>query len=340
VTNEQEHQFRLKGADRLLKKLDIRNELRSKLYYTYPRVFEGLFELLSLSETMDFVFALQMHFAGRTIQDYPGNKDDIKLNWWLEPNINYSLLIQEVFDDYWVSFLCFSHGFTKQSLGVLRNTYELILALYYLKFCDRDDEELVKWIEGKSGVKKVERMIESVKKIEFLRAENIFPYLMGLWRILCMATHSHKKMMTSMTVPAGLWFRDKRMFEEFAVMQTRAIFLFVVETELKMMKCFIENDERTPWERKVIDALIEMQQNLKQYSTVIEDIKKGYILHRKRIALDSGRTVLFSLKINNEPELAGKVKSLSRDELRDLDNKVIKLLQADDTITQANHLFL
>ncbi len=71
------------------------------------------------------------------------------------------------------------------------------------------------------------------------------------------------------------------MFEEFAVVQTRAIFFFVIETELKMMKCFIENDERTPWDSKITDTLIRMQENLRQYSTVIEDVKKGYVLHKK-----------------------------------------------------------
>ena len=190
MLNEKEYKSKLKEANKLLEKHQIRRGLKSELYYTYPKLYEGLFDLLSLSESDELFFSISMHFAVRGIQDYPGDKDDIRINWWLEPNINYLLVFQEIFDDYWASFLCLQHGFTKQGTEILRNTLELILNIYFMKFCGgKDDEVFIKWATGKRGIERVPSIINAVKKIEFLKADNVSPYLIQLWEILCAATH-------------------------------------------------------------------------------------------------------------------------------------------------------
>lgn len=331
MTNEQEHEFRLKEADRLLEKLEIRKELRGKLYYTYPKVFEGLFDFLSLSETGDFFFNLLMHYSTRMLQEHTGDKDGIKINWWSEPSINYQLLIQEIFDDYWASLLCFQNGFTKQSIEILRNTFELLVNLYHMKFAkNENDDVIIRWLDGERGKEPMSSIIKSVKEIEFLRAEDISPYLMQLYTLLCMATHSHKKMMTSLTVPGGFWVKEKMMFEPFIILQTRSIFLWVVETELKMIMHFIEQDEINYFTQKALDTITRMQENLKAYLPLIESIKKGYVIHRKQVHLNSGKSVLFSLKINNEWEFKKQqIKSLSKEEQEDLQKKVEELLLCD-----------
>ncbi len=332
MVNEGEHKSKLREADRLLEKLQIRKELKGKFYYIYPKIFEGLFDLFTLFETDDLFFSLQMHFAQMTLQDYPRDKEEIKINWWLEPNINYHLLVQEIFDDYWASFLCFQHGFTKQAMEILRNTLEVIINLYFMKFCKKEGEAeaIIKWLNGEKRITSKELIIDTVKKIEFLKSENISPYLNQLYSILCMATHSHKKMMTSLTVPGGIWVKEKRMFEPFIVLETRSIFLFVVETELKMVKHFIEQDKKTYFTQKVLETLSKVEEHLKKYSTIIENIKKGYVLHRKQVRLDSGKSILFSLKINNEWEFRDRqIKSLSQGERKDLKNKIEKLLLCD-----------
>jgi hypothetical protein len=273
-----------------------------------------------------------MHYAGRMIQDYPGNRDEITINWWLDPNMNYLLLLQEIFDDYWASFSCFQHGFTKQAVEILRNTYELILNLYFMKFCKNEsDEAIIKWLNGERGIGKVSSIIETVKKIEFLKVENISPYLEQLYGILCMAAHSHKKMMTSLTVPGGLWVKEKMMFEPFIILQTRSIFLWVVETELKMIRHFIEQDRKTPFTQKILDTIGRMQELLKNYAPLIENTKKGYVLHRAEVRLDSGKNVLFSLKLNNEWQFPSvkQVKLLSKEERGDLKSKIQELLLRD-----------
>ncbi len=331
MTEQEERKSKLKDADNLLEKLEMRKGLKEKLYYTYPKIFEGLFDLLSLSESDDFFFLITMHFAERTIEEYRGDKDDIRINWWQEPNINYSLLIQEIFDDYWASFLCFQHGFTKQATEILRNTLELILNLYFMKFCRGDgDQATIKWLAGERGIEKAPLIIDAVKKIEFLKADNVSPYLEQLWRILCTATHSHKKMMTSMTVPGGIWVKEKMMFEPFIILQTRSIYLFAFETELKMIRHFFAQDKKTNYTQRILDSISRMEEHLKKYSEVIESIKKGYVLHRKQLRLASGKSVLFSLKINNEWELKG-AKSLRQEEKKELERKIQELLQCDAT---------
>lgn len=333
MTNRQRHEFRLKEADRLLEKLEIRKGLKGKLYYTYPKIFEGLFDLLSLPETDEFFFNLSMHYAIRTIDEYKGDKNEIKINWWSDPNINYTLLLQEIFDDYWASFLCFQNGFTKQSIEILRNTFELLINLYYMKFYkNENDDAIVSWLDGDRRSEPISSIIESVKKIEFLRAEDISPFLKQLYTILCMATHSHKKMMTSLTVPGGLWVKDKMMFEPFIILQTRSIFLWVVEIELKMIRHFIEQDIETPFTQKMLDTVTKMQENCKTYSPVIESIKKGYVIHRRQLTLNSGKNVLFSLKLNNEYEFPDKKdESLDREEIKDLEKKIQEFLQNNNT---------
>ncbi len=331
MINEGEHKSKLNEVDRLLEKLQIRKELKGKFYYIYPKIFEGLFDLLSLFETDDFFFSLLMHADARTLQDYPGNRNEIKINWWLEPNINYYLLVQEIFDDYWASFLCFQHGFTKQAMEILRNTCELIINLYFMKFCkSEDDEAIVKWFNGERGIERIREIIDDVKKIEFLKAENISPYLRQLYDILCMATHSHKKTMTSLAVLGGIVVKEKSMFELFIVLQTRSIFLFVVETELKMIKHFVEQDGKTQFTQKILDTISKVEEHLKNYSTVIANIKKGYILHGKQVNLESGKSTLVSLKIHNEWKFKSRqMKSLTQEERKDLKNKIEKLLLCD-----------
>jgi len=269
-----------------------------------------------------------MHFAKRTIEEFPGDKDNIRINWWLEPSISYHLLFQEIFDDYWASFLCFQHGFTKQCTEILRNTLELILNVYFMKFCrGENNETIIEWSAGERGIERVRSIIDHVKEIEFLKEDNVSPYLKRLWEILCAATHSHKKMMTSFTVPGGIWVKEKMMFEPFIVLQTRSIFLMVVETELKMIRHFFAQDKETEFTQKILDSIDKMEGHLKKYSKVIESIKKGYILHREQVILASGKSVLFSLKITNEWELEGKhAKSLCQEEKKEAGRKIQVIL--------------
>lgn len=221
MTARKNHKEKLTKVNELLKSLEIRNDLKGEFYYTYPKLFQGLFDLLTIFESDEFFFAIQMHTAANSLSGSTKNKDKITINWWSDPHINYGMLIQEIFDDYWASFLCFQHGFTKQAVEILRNTYELVINLYFLRFCEKeDDENILKWIDGEQGFKKPSDKISAVKKLEFLKEDNISPYLAKMYDLLCMATHSHKKMMTSLTVPGGpLGIKEKMMFEPFIILE-------------------------------------------------------------------------------------------------------------------------
>lgn len=322
----------LRKSDELLEKLQIRKWLKKeKLYCYFPKMFEELFALLSIPESEKFWFALSRHTSMRTFQDYSGNKATIRIkDWWSDPNIWNNMLIQEIFDDYWASFLCFHHGFTKQALAILRNTLELIIIICFIKFCKKeDDKTIIKWIKGESGFREVSDKIDAIKRIEFLKAEGISSCLGSLYDTLCSATHSHKKMMTSLTVPGGfLGVRDKMMFEPFIIIQTRSIFIFVIEIELKMLKHFIEQDGKTPFTEKILSVISKMETHLKKYSLILKSIKKGYVVHRKPVNLDSGKSILFSLKINNVREFKGNP-LLSKEEEKDLEEKIDEILLCD-----------
>jgi len=74
MLNEKEYESKLKETDRLLEKHQIRRELKSKFYYTYPKLFEGLFDLLSLSESDDFFFLLQCTLLKEQLKSSPAIK--------------------------------------------------------------------------------------------------------------------------------------------------------------------------------------------------------------------------------------------------------------------------
>jgi hypothetical protein len=106
----------------------------------------------------------------------------------------------------------------------------------------------------------------------------------------------------------------------------------VVETEVKMMRHFFAQDKKTEYTQKILDSIGKMEEHLAKYFEVIESIKKGYILHRKQVNLTSGKSVLFSLKINNEWELKGKhTKALCQEEKKELERKIQELLLCDAT---------
>jgi hypothetical protein len=93
-----------------------------------------------------------------------------------------------------------------------------------MRFCrGENDEAVIKWSAGERGIKRVPLIIDYIKEIEFLK-EDVSPYLKQLWGILCAATHSHKKMMTSLAVPGGIWVKDKMMFEPFIVLREAYFF--------------------------------------------------------------------------------------------------------------------
>jgi len=200
-----------------------------------------------------------------------------------------------------------------------------------MKFCKGENNEtLIRWSEGERIAESVSSVIKAVKKTEFSKAESISPYLAHLYDMLCMATHSQKKMRTSFTVPGGMWVKDKMMFEPFIVLQTRSIFLLVIVIELKMIRHFFVQDKKTEFTNKILDSIGKMEEHLKKYSMVIESIKKGYVIHRKQINLDSGKSVQFSLKINNDWKLKGKqVKSLCQEEKKELERKIQEILLRD-----------
>jgi hypothetical protein len=331
MSDEKAFKLKLEEAGKLISKHQIRYGLKEKIYCTYPQIFDELFELLSLPESDEFFFQVHMHFAERIYQEYPGDKDNIEINSWLEPNFGYILLLQEIFDDYWAAFLCFQHGFTKQCTEILRNTLELILNMFHMRFCGGEKNEItINWAIGNGGLGDVKSIIDQIKKLEFLKTEDVSPYLKRLWDILCESTHSHKKVMTSMAMSAGpLSIRDKMMFEYFIILQTRSMFLFVVETELKMVRQFFINDQETHFTQKILNSIDKMLNNLNKYSKIIDNIKIGYIIHRQEIKLDSGKTVVFSLKLNNEYELTGKYsKSLTREDGKELEGKIERILFA------------
>lgn len=99
------------------------------------------------------------------------------------------------------------------------------------------------------------------------------------------------------------------------------------ELELKMLRHFIERDLTSPFTQKILATISKVEDYLIKYTTIIEDIKKGYVIHKKQVVLNSGKTILFSLKINNEWETKGKrLKNLTNTEKKELKEKIERVL--------------
>lgn len=305
----------------LMKQLSIRDGLREKLFYFYSQTFLDLYTILESAEEFDFYILMQ---SMEEMMDTQPKRDKV-IHLHSEIAFNIQIILQEILDDYWAAYLCFQNGFTKQCQGILRNTLELLVQMYYLRYLKRSGvKEIDNWVSGSRGIDKVDRKIEDLKSIPILKKDRLYTRLNQMYDRLCTATHSHKERMTSLKMPRMMWAKHMPSFEPSEILYTKGLFFSLFDLELRLIVHFLQDGVQTEWTPKLIKILHTMLNQVAKYIQSIERLEKGYIVHREHARITDNLQILYSVRldgrieypISKKPKLTEKQAKYLRDHIQ------------------------
>lgn len=306
--------------------LDIRTGLRQKLLHFYAGTFKDLFEVFAIAN--DFDFLVLMNAIEGSMKRSSSQKG---VSVSVRSEFDTQLILQEVFDDYWASLLCFQHGFTKQSQEVFRNTVELLIQLYYLRHLDRaGSAEVDRWVLGTRGIEGISTKLAALKEADQLKQDNIYSRLSCMYDRLCTATHSHKDRMMARRMARITQAGQLPSFDPAEILYTRALFLSLIDLELTMIKRFLQDGDQTEWTDGMVSIVSEMLSKLSKHHATIERFEKGYLVHQEHIKLRDGSQILYSVRTDGSLEYPGRDKRrlLTHSQQKDLLTKVeVRLLR-------------
>lgn len=280
----------------LMKQLSIRDGLREKLFYFYSQTFLDLYTILESAEEFDFYILMQ---STEEIMDAQPKRDKVIVHLHSEIAFNIQIILQEILDDYWAAYLCFQNGFTKQCQGIFRNTLELLVQMYYLRYLKRSGiKEIDSWVSGSRGIEKVAQKIEALKSIPTLKKDGLYTRLNQMYNRLCTATHSHKERMTSLKMPRMMWAKHMPSFEPSEILYTKGLFFSLLDLELRLIVHFLQDGVQTEWTPKLTEILHRMLNQVAKYTETIERFEKGYIVHREHAKITDTLQILYSVRLD------------------------------------------
>ncbi len=302
--------------DAIVERIMIRSEMREKLVRLWHQSFEDLHQ--ALKETEGIEFYLQLHHIW-------ASEGTVELfNWFVGP----ALLISEIFDDWRASYLCFLHGFTKQAQGVLRNTVELVVQLYYLRFLQATGQPTKDaWSTGDRGIEKIDAKLSEITKQSGLLEQGDKVRLNQLYNLLCQSTHSHKRRMTALNVPKVSPIEEP-VFEPCEVIYTKGLLLYVIDLESSLITSYLQTAQATEYLVKVLEKLTRLKNIVSKHAPLIARFGKGYLVHREH-AVVNGKQILFSVDLNGNINTPGKKITLSEDDRREFQRQVDERLITD-----------
>jgi hypothetical protein len=284
--------------------LDIRPRLRSTLLHLYPDIFNTLHAVLGEAE--DFEWLIQMHAVASGDAEFSG-KSTIYLNE--EISHNAQLILQEIMDDLWTSYLCFQNGFTKQAQSILRSTLELIVHLYYLKYLNQAGSLTSdSWAMGQRGVERFAQSVETIKKMSELRKTNLIARLNALYNRLSTSAHSLKDRLAAVNAPRAEGARDIIGLEPLEVLYTAALFWSVLDLTICMIQKHLEKEPKTAWLDRLRLVIARMSDQLEPVRTHVDNSNRGYLIHREHVILSGNKQVLYSMRLNKRLEFPGHKK--------------------------------
>ena len=299
------HEAQLAASEHLLTELEIRRGLRGKLFYLYPDTFKTLHSILDESEEFDGL--IWMH----TCESMSGVESENTITYHLHQELpfNSQLILQDIFDDYWASCLCFQSGFTKQAQSILRSTLELLIELYYLKHLDQPGALTSdSWALGTKGVGGFRNKVKELKGRPELKKMNFGSRLEFLYDRLCTSTHSRKDRLGAMNLPRMANAKDMPSFEPLEILYTKGAFCSVLDLGLRMMQLHFAEEPKTMWVGKIRTVFETMVTSLDTMRACIQNFEKGYIIHREHVALSSGKQILYSVTLDKKYEFPGRTK--------------------------------
>lgn len=312
----------------LLKQLSIRTGLREKLFHFYGETFQNLHRILETAEEFDFY--ILMHSTWEMMDSQPDD-DKIVIHAHKEIAFNTQIILQEIIDDYWAAYLCFQNGFTKQSQEIFRNTLELVVQIYYLRFVKRSGaKEIDRWVSSTRGIERVAQKIEALKETNIFRRERLHSRLNRLYDLLSTATHSRKDRMTALTLPRMMWAKDMPSFEPSEILYTKGLFFSLLDLELRLILSFIEDGAQSEWTPQLTVILGKMINQTAIYRPTIDKFEKGYLVHREHANIADSLQILYSIRLDGTVEYPVRKKpKLNEQQVKALRIQVQKRLLQD-----------
>lgn len=286
----------------LMKKLLIREGLREKFVSLYGQTFSDLFDILETADNLNFY--IQQHYFFEIFDKMDSNLKATNIH--LEVGYNARLLLEEILDDYLAAYLCFFNGFTKQCQGILRNTLEIIIYLYYMKYINQNNSD--NWISGIRGIEKIPNKIKALKSIDIFKKDNLHNRVSQLYDRLCTAIHSHKARLSSIKFPRMMWASHMPSFEPVEILYTKGLFFSLLELQIPLIHNFILDETKTTFSEELIKILDNMIVKIRKYPKTIENFNKGYLIHREHIKLDNRSNLLYSVRLDGTIEYPIKKK--------------------------------
>lgn len=304
--------------------IPVRNGLRAKMLYFWRTTCDDLFEILSLAEGLETILGLAAINEARYLAE---RHDESVIN--LQPTHDVQLVIAEVMDDYWASYLCFLNGFTKQSQQILRNTVELVLQASYLQHrngatsASRDA-----WTDGYRGIERIPDKIETLASWLESIQPGLSSRVRNLYNLLCMSTHSHKSRMTALRMPRMMTAGDMPSMEPTEVLYSRSLLLAVMDLEIRILETLLSTWTDDVWRTQVRVVLESMLHSISKYKRLIANFHKGYLIHREHAMLTGGTQIVYSIKLDGSAEVPGRKRMLTAGQAREFRDKVeLRLLE-------------
>ena len=245
---------------------------------------------------------------------------------------NLHLIIAETIDDYWAAYLCFLNGFTKQSQQILRNTLELVIQVYYLDHLYRTNgSPRDSWTDASRGIERVPDKIKAARKLLEASLPGSASRLTRLYDLLCMSTHSHKGRMAVFRMPRAMLAGDMPSIEPTEVLYSRALFLSILDLELRLLRSILSAWNDDHWRMQVQQVFDRMLHLVSKYKRVIDAFHKGYLIHREHAVISDRTQILYSIKLNGQPECPGRQRPITRAQADEFRRYVENRLLQDKT---------
>jgi hypothetical protein len=325
----------------------IQGRLFEKLWYFYPETLASIGGV-SLQST-ELMFDLGLYAIGRATRDGKRTTRGGFTSVTVRPHehliSNIAALAVNIFDDHSAAFHCLTHGFFKQAQAILRSTIESAVQLAVLD--SHPESDLNRWTTGAHGIAGFQSLLEKVKNVGVMKESNRWLLIRNAYSLTCEATHSRKSRMVNRGLPIGYGVagHSALAFEPFDAYFSLCLQAALLQTQIPLIGAVLRgNDEESaaePFGPRIQVALQGMTELIEPFKQSTDRFAKGYLIHNEHAVLQSGKQILYSVKLDGEWLLRGRPKPrLTGDEFNRLRKVVGERLCQDiiqDPSIRKNH---
>ncbi len=311
--------------------MEIRQEIKSKLFHFYKDTFQDL--EISLNNLGELDFYLWMNSSQSMITEK--SVDSVVINPHDNLEYNTLLLTQEIFEDFGGALNCFIVGYFKQAQALLRNSVELTIQIWKNKLViNEEDIKNNSWLRGVRGIEKVDDTCKEIAKLEssISGIKEKIRKINKLYSRLCMSTHSHKSRLNSINSTRQTSTLKGLTFEPFEFIYTKRIFIYSLTIILDLLVTYFKNQKETDWKLVIIGTLEDEIKRLNNnYTLQNQNYEKSFIIFRESLNIsDKKKIELYSIDLDgNFKELTKKKTKLKIDEQKIFRNKLEERLLKD-----------